>query len=194
MGKKWNTILVVVLIVMIGYYVYYLVAQKNIGMDLLKHKKNVAMANISGVNGSQTSTINVTFYNPNSQGSALQPITSTVQIASGYQDYDLVKLIATTYIAQDSGWVDPSTQVLNVFVQNGTVYLNLSSGFTSKMDTSDHAQLIINGIVNSIIQNDTNISQVALLINGQVSSVISKFTNNQQFFTSDLTSVSGSSN
>lgn len=182
MRKKWIISLSVLLGLMIIYYVYYLAVQKNVGQDLLKHKTNVVMANINGTSTSQTASLNVTFYTPDSQGQTLQKTESILQLPAGYADYDVVKAITTAYIAQDNAWMDPTTQVINVFIQNGTAYLNLSSGFTSKMDTAAHTALIISGLVNTITQNDTNITQVAFLVNGQASSVINQNMNNQQFF------------
>jgi len=187
---KWNTLLIILLAIMVAYYIYYLAAQKNVGQDLLKHKKAVAMANINSSSANQSTTINVTYYTPDSQGQTLQSTTSSVQLPSGYAEYDLLKMLVTSYIAQDNNWIDPSTQVINLFVQNGTVYLNLSSGFTSKMDNAAHTQLIIDGLVDTIIANDSNISQVAFLINGQASSTISQNMNNQQFFKYDTTYIS----
>jgi len=180
--KKWMMIIAILLVIMVVYYVYYLTVQKNVGQDLLKHKTTVTMANINGSTSAQTTSLNVTFYTPDSQGQTLQTTTSILQIPSGYADYDLIKAITTAYIAQDNAWMDPTTQVINVFIKNGTAYLNLSSGFTSKMDTAAHTALIISGLVNTITQNDTNITQVAFLVNGQASSVINQNMNNQQFF------------
>lgn len=177
-----NIIIMIATVAMIGYYSYYLVVQKNIGGALLQNKQSVAMADITQLTTQQTVNQNITLVVANAQG-VLSPSTVTLTLPQNYQEEDLLKGVVTAYITQSNGWVDPSTQLQNLFIQNGVLYLNLTTGFTSHMDSPQDTATVINGLVNSILQNDSNISQVAFLINGQSSSVIAQNMNNQQFFT-----------
>lgn len=110
---------------------------------------------------------NLKLYFANAEGTALVPVSRTVEYNTNVSLEKLVmeQLILGPNKLEAYPTINPATKVINITVNDGTCYVNLDQTFLSQVYTVS-SEVTIYSIVNSLVELD-NVNKVQILINGE---------------------------
>jgi germination protein M len=139
-------------------------------------------------------TRTITLYFINETHDALVPVTRISHTVDMDQEerYYIELLIAGPDEEELVGFIPPETRVIDITIDEGTCYVNLSSDFISRFNGSTAtARLVVHSIVNTLTRNITYIRRVMFLIDSEKVDQFQGITDFHQTYEWDETLILG---
>lgn len=174
MKKRKVTILIFLILCGVLAFVYY---------NFTSKQKMDEEVTIKTEANSEYESDYVYIYTPDSEKKGL--LEKRIEIEKAENQTQKITRAFNALVRGAGGFINRNSTLLNVFVENDTVYLNISSDFKKGVpDDSNLEMLYVYSVVNTMTKID-NIRKVKFLINGSEVETLGGFINLKDYFERD---------